>query len=193
MKLYHYGVRGTALDWLKSYLHNRSQFVQFDNITSTNENITIGVPQGSILGPLLFLLYINDIAKISSVLMPILFADDSNVFVSGESVEDITNLVNIEKDKIVLWLKVKKLSLNVKKSKFMVFHNRHVKILSEGNAAIFIEGTKVDRVYSHNFLGFIIDPTLKRDSHVKATSIRRLLKAQGLSVKLASTSIKRRY
>ena len=116
MKLYHYGVRGTALDWLKCYLHNRSQFVQFDNITSTNENITTAlVPQGSILGPLLFLLYINDIAKISSVLIPILFADDSNFFFSGESVEDITNLVNIEMDKIVLWLKVNKLSLNVKK------------------------------------------------------------------------------
>ena len=84
--------------------------------------ITIGVPQGSILGPLLFLLYINDIAKISSVLIPLLFADDSNFFLSGESVEDITNLVNIEMDKIVLWLKVDKL-LNVKKSKFMVFHN----------------------------------------------------------------------
>ena len=67
--------------------------------------------------------------------------------------EDITNLVNIEMDKIVLWLKVNKLSLNVKKSKFMVFHNRHIKILSEGNAAIFIEGAKLDRVYTHKFLG----------------------------------------
>ena len=86
-------------------------------------------------------------------------------------------------DKIVLWLKVNKLSLDVKnKSKYMVFHNRHVKLSSEGNAAIFIAGAKLDRVYTHKFLGFIIDPTLKWDSHVKATSTQ-VAKSAGIICK----------
>ena len=78
-------------------------------------------PQGSILGPLLFVLYVNDIANVSKLLFPILFADDNNVFLSGKNIDQMTNIMNDELDSIFIWLNYNKLSLNVKKTQFMVF------------------------------------------------------------------------
>ena len=79
-KLEYYGIRGLALDWFKSYLHCRKQYVFLNGQSSTMSPVVCGVPQGSILGPLLFLLYNNDIAKCSDILNFILFADDTNLF-----------------------------------------------------------------------------------------------------------------
>ena len=79
-KLSFYGIRGLSLEWFKSYLSDRSQFVCYSNAKSTVQKITCGVPQGSILGPLLFLLYVNDISNISKILHFVLFADDTNYF-----------------------------------------------------------------------------------------------------------------
>ena len=81
MKMYEYGITGIALRWFESYLSNRKPYVSFSNHNSESMLITCGVPQGSLLGPLLFLLYVNDMANVSSVLFTILCADDTNVFV----------------------------------------------------------------------------------------------------------------
>ena len=89
-KLEHYGIRGIALKWFKNYLSDRYQYVSIENLDSRKQKITCGVPQGSILGPILFLLYINDIINSSSILHFILFADDTNLFYCG------TILLNIE-------------------------------------------------------------------------------------------------
>ena len=78
-KLEHYGIRGVALDWVRSYLSNRLQFVQFNGQCSSPQTICCGVPQGSILGPLFFLLYINDLNNVSTVVELILFSDDTNL------------------------------------------------------------------------------------------------------------------
>ena len=84
-----YGIRGIPHEWFKSYLMNRKQFVVFDNVSSQRKTITTGVPQGSVLGPLLFLLFINDLHYVSDQLTLILFADDTNIFISGNSVHQL--------------------------------------------------------------------------------------------------------
>ena len=134
-KLHHYGIRGQALNWFKSYLENKKQFVTYNNVRSTLKNMPCGVPQGSILGPLLFLIYINDLANVCKFTMPIFFADDSNLFLNGKNLDEIELKLNNELDQIVKWLKINKLTLNVKKTQCMVFtkrrDNRNVNIKIE--------------------------------------------------------------
>ena len=115
-KLENYGVRGIALNWYKSYLTNRKQCVEIDGNTSTLKSITCGVPQGSILGPLLFLIYINDIVHVSPLMKFILFADDTNLLLHDKNLPNLILKANTEIQKISDWLKVNKLSLNIKNS-----------------------------------------------------------------------------
>jgi hypothetical protein len=121
-KLYFYCIRGIALDWVKSYFHNRKQFVQFNKSCSSPQTLVCGVPQGSILGPLFFLLYINYLYNIPSSLSKIfLFADDTNILISHKYPTCLTDIANTELDKINSWFKANKLSLNIKKTNFMIF------------------------------------------------------------------------
>ena len=114
-KLSHYGIRGSALKWFTTYLSNPGQYVTYNGETSEMKGISCGVPQGSILGPLLFLIYINDLCSACKHTTPILFADDTNLFSSGSDVNILENNNNNELSQISLWLKVNKLSLNIKK------------------------------------------------------------------------------
>ena len=114
-KLYTYGIRGIPNLLIKNYLENRKQFVDYKNCQSNMNDITCGVPQGSILGPLLFLLYINDMSKISKLLYFILFADDTNILYSNRDIWQLMNIVNSELKNLSDWFKANKLSLNIKK------------------------------------------------------------------------------
>ena len=123
-KLEYYCVRGIALSWIKSYFSDRKQFVQFNNTCSAFKSITCGVPQGSILGPLMFFIYINDICNVSDVAKLILFADDTNLFFSHINPVHLVNVTNGELQKFSIWLRANKLSLNLDKTKFMIFKPR---------------------------------------------------------------------
>ena len=101
-KLQCYGIRVLALDWIKSYLANRCQYLCYKNSNSELKNIKCGVPQGSILGPVLFILYINDMCEVSKLLNIILFADDSSIFYSTRNIVDIACTINNELEKLEL-------------------------------------------------------------------------------------------
>ena len=164
-KLFKYGIRGKAYNWIKSYLENRLQYVSFNDNYSSKLPITCGVPQGSILGPLLFILYINDIANISSDILPILFADDTNLFFKGSNLQSVIDKINSELIKINEWLKANKLSLNTDKTNFMIFSSStHNDVMT--NANVKINNTDISRVYSTKFLGVIIDSKLNFAEHI---------------------------
>ena len=124
-KLDFYGVRGSALSWVKSNLDNRKQFVTCNGASSEFKSIKCGVPQGSILGPLLFLIYINDLANVCESSLSVLFADDTNVFNHGHDLSLIQHCLNKELAGISKWLKVNKLSLNIKRHTLWFLQERN--------------------------------------------------------------------
>ena len=116
-----YGIRGTVLSWLRSYLADRKQAVQVGNYTSKKRDITCGVPQGSILGPILFILYISDICKVSRNMKFVLFADDTNMICSGDDLQQLLKEITQELNKLKDWFDSNKLSLNLNKTKILFF------------------------------------------------------------------------
>ena len=121
-KLKNYGVRGNHLKWFKSYLNNRKQFIAYNNKYTSFETITCGVPQGSILRPLLFLIYVNDLNQVSNILDPIMFADDTNFFHSHHQIKFLFETVTCELKNISQWFRANKL-LNIKKQSIHYFIN----------------------------------------------------------------------
>ena len=178
-----YGVRGKALDWLTSYLKNRKQstviaVTQGENLNSNKSDnpdnnskiksealeITCGVPQGSILGPFLFLVYINDIPTVLTNGMPILFADDTNVLFHSKSLTNLEDIVNTELKRLADWFNANKLSLNIKKTKFMLFHTKQ-RAKHIGDFSIRINHEKIDRVEKIRFLGLTLQENISWDEH----------------------------
>ena len=161
-KLEFYGIRGSVNEWVKSYLTGRKQFVQVNEYSSTLLNILCGVPQGSVLGPKLCILYINDLCNVSKLVKYVLFADDTNIFKSGDNVQKLCNELSIELGRLNVWFKANKLSLNVSKTQFMVFGRyKHAE-----NLKIEIDDNELEQVTVTKFLGILIDESLSWKEHI---------------------------
>ena len=164
-KLNHYGVRGVAKNWFSSYLKGRKQFVLINGKKSeTMCDILHGVPQGSILGPLLFSIYINDFRNCLKYSEAIMFADDTTLLFKDSNMETLNQKVNNDLASATDWLAENKLSLNVKKTKFMVFD----KSRNSTNVDIRISNDKLKRVKSQKILGVIFDEKLTWKDHINS-------------------------
>ena len=176
-KLHYYGIKGKELDWFKSYLTNRFQFVEIDGTISDTNLLTTGVPQGSVLGPLLFLIYMNDIETVSETFKAILFADDST-FITTINASQPAKLIdkkfedhiNAELEKVYDWLIVNKLSLNIRKTKCMLFHSPNTKI--QFDPKLVINNIEIERVKNFNFLGLNINENLCWKSHIDKITLK---------------------
>ena len=138
-KLHHYGIRGSALKWFQSYLSDRQQYVTYNGEESSKKGINCGVPQGSILGPLLFIIYLNDLSNVCQHMMSLLFADDTNLFQSGKDVIQLQQEVEADLNRISEWLK------NTNKN------------VPQPDLQIAIDGHRIDETDHTKFLGVIID------------------------------------
>ena len=172
-KLECYGIRGNAKNWFTSYLSNRQQTVTVNKITSNPTTISCGIPQGSVLGPVLFLLYINDFNQSSDLFDFHLFADDANLFYRHKSLSILESDINNELVNINTWLCANKLSLNIKKSNFVLFHPPQRKITLQ--VKLYISGTSLQKENCIKYLGIMIDSNLswKTQSSCISKKIKR--------------------
>ena len=166
-KLDHYGIRGISLQWFESYLSNTKQYVSVNGHTSEQLSITLGVPQGSVLGPLLFLIFINDLAKVSKFLNFYLFADNTNISLWIIWCAKYTKIDNGELQKVCKWLESNRLALNIDKTNFVLFHSSQCNLTEHIVLKI---GNKKLKQESHvRFLGVLLDSTLSWKFHISET------------------------
>jgi len=166
-KLYFYGIRGKCHSWIADCLSNRKQIVKYNevHVSSSEMTFTCGVPQGSILGPLLFLIYINDLNNSTCKVSTILFADDTNLLCSGKDLQELESIVNIQLTGVQEWLLVNQLTLNKKKSKFIIFKSHKKRFKRQLHLQL--SGNDLQRVEESKFLGIIIDQHLTWKNHVE--------------------------
>jgi hypothetical protein len=166
-KLNYYGINERVSKWFQSYLSNRKQFVSCNDLNHTQFlNVSCGVPQGSILGPLLFLIYINDLHKASN-LLSIMFADDINLFLSNSDIYLLFSVMNKELQNISKWFKSNKLTLNVNKTKWIFFHPLSKKrSLPQNLPKIFIDHNEIKRDSVTKYLGVFIDENITWKHHI---------------------------
>ena len=161
-KLHHYGIRGTILNWFQSYLSMRYQSTVYDKCHSSLLRVTHGVPQGSILGPVLFLIFINDISNVFTKFKVVLFADDSSFYIIGRDINDLIIKANSELDKFYEWTISNRLSIHFDKTKFILFTNRKTKNI----LPLFINFDIISQCDYHKVLGLTLDSNLSFKYHI---------------------------
>ena len=177
-KLYNYGVRGIVHDWFRDYLTNRQQFTQLSDVQSPSLKISCGVPQGSVLGPLLFLIYVNDIGNAVPNQKVKLFADDTNLFVFGKKPMDVeldsVNCINA----LNRWFMSNKLTLNLSKTCYMIFSRKQ-----QDNIKITVGRHLIENVSNCKYLGILLDNELKWVHHINSI-YSKLIKFTSIFYKL---------
>ena len=180
-KLEYYGVRGLSNSWFRSYLTNRQQFVSVNGFNSTNQPINYGVPQGSVLGPLLFLIYINDLNKALKFCTTHHFADDTHLLFVNKSLKKVQKFVNLDLRFLCKWLKANKISLNASKTELIIFRDPRNKSTHE--LKIKIDGKKLIPSKFVKYLGVLIDCHLNWHAHEMELH-RKLSRAIGMLCKI---------
>ena len=157
-KLFIYGIRGTDFNLIKSYLSEREQYVSQNGQNSNYNNITCVVRQGSVLGPLLFILYINDLPNISNYFKPILFADDTNLIYYDKTILNLKDKMQTDINKLFKWLNINKLYININKTNVLLFNIRNNN--ENKNLNLYINNIKLKEVTEIKIVGVYIDDKL---------------------------------
>ena len=171
-KLCYYGIRGLPLEWFKSYLSGREQIVSYKNTNSDPALVTTGVPQGSVLGPLLFIIYANDLYASIKHCKIISFADDTTVFLSGVDQLQLINKMEIDLGILADWYIANRLCLNSNKTKSLMFRNKSIP-LQCNLTSLKVHGSDISLVDETKFLGIIVDKHLDWGKHLD--SLRKTL------------------
>ena len=169
-KLCHYGICVLTKKWFESYLANRKQFISVDGFASSTSSITFGVLQGSVLGPLLFLLYINDLNVPIKHCKVYHFADDTNLLIINKSLKRLNKLLNIDLKNLTNWLIANKTSLNVSKTELINLKPKRKPL--DFIMKIKLNGKRLYSTYSVKYLGIKIDSKLNWKSYVNATATK---------------------
>ena len=165
-KLNTFNIGPLAIKWFDSYLKDRTQSVKSNGVKSDYQPITCGVPQGSILGPLLFILYINDLYTFLNDASVSLYADDTALYTSASTQIEIKLTLQIELTVVCEWLKANKLTLNANKTKYVIFGTKQ-QLTTKPDLNLYVGQDKIDRVESMKYLGVILDDHLSFDEHIK--------------------------
>jgi hypothetical protein len=161
-KLNHYGIRGTCLSYISSYLTNRKQYVSVNNAISATHPINYGVPQGSILGPVLFLIYINDLPRSLTVKDPISFADDTTLTYLNKNILDLTSNINSDLSKLNDWLAANKLTMNVQKTNYIFFQRQNTSLPP---LELVVNNVPIRQAHDLRILGVTFDQNLSFKIH----------------------------
>ena len=168
LKLLNYGIESTSYNWFTSYLTNREQFCHWDGACSSRDILKCDIPQCSCLGPLLFLLYINDFENCLEYMTPSMYADDKCSTIASENLNNLTTDVKNELENISNWMRISKLSLNASKSEFMVVgHRRKINRVGNGLSNLVLNSEVIKRVENIKYLGISIDESLNWEEQYK--------------------------